>query len=233
MYRTKSLIGDNALDKLSNSKVLIFGIGGVGSFVAEALARVGVGSLTLCDGDMVNVSNINRQLIATYKTVGMYKVDVMKERALDINPDINVVANNCYFDGLSSSDWNFSEFNYIVDAIDSVQEKVNMIVKAKNEDVKIISSMGTGNKLDPTKFKVADIYKTSVCPLARVMRRELKKNGINKLKVVYSDEPPIISGVIDNESRTKKIVPSSISFIPSVAGLIIASEVVKDIIYDR
>ena len=231
LSRTSNLIGEEALEKLSKSKIIIFGVGGVGSYVTEVLARAGVGNLVLFDGDTVNVSNINRQLVATHKTIGEYKVDVMKRRILDINPEANVIANRCYFNETNSSDWDFSEYDYIVDAIDSVSCKVHIAVKANNENARIISSMGTGNKLNPMNFKVCDIYKTQVCPLARVMRRELKKSGIKKLKVVYSDEKPVVSGTED-ENVTKKIVPTSISFVPSVAGLIIASEVIKDIIYN-
>ena len=231
LSRTRSLIGNESLKKLVSSKIMIFGIGGVGSFTAEALVRSGISNITLFDGDIIDISNINRQLIATSKTVGRYKVDVMKERILEINPNADVTVNKCFFDKSNISGWDFSNYDYIIDAIDSISAKISIILKAKNENVKVISSMGTGNKFDPTKFKISDIYKTSVCPLARIMRRELKKKGIDKLKVVYSDEKPVINGIIDENNSSKRVVPSSIAFVPSVAGLIIASEVVKDIIY--
>lgn len=230
LCRTRNLIGEVALEKLKKSRVMLVGVGGVGSFTAEALARVGIGSFVLVDGDVVNVSNINRQLIATHSTIQKYKVDVMKERILDINPSSSVVAEKKYIDTPNLSDWEFSNFDYVIDAIDSVSSKISIIVKARDEGTKIISCMGTGNKLDARRFKVSDIYDTSVCPLARVMRRELKKRGVDKLKVLYSDEEPVISGIVDGK-LSRKVIPSSISFVPSVAGLLIAGEVVKDLIY--
>ena len=220
-YRTKSLIGDNALLKLANSKIAIFGIGGVGGYVAEALIRAGVGEIDLIDNDVVNETNINRQIVALNSTIGKYKVDIMKQRAIDINPDIKVNTFKVFFDENSINEFDFKKYDYVIDAIDSVKSKILLVETCKNSDVLIISSMGTGNKLDPTKFEIADISKTSVCPLARVMRVGLKKRGIKNLKVLYSTESPVKNG-----SRT----PSSISFVPSVAGLILASAVVRDLI---
>ncbi|MBQ9149533.1 tRNA threonylcarbamoyladenosine dehydratase [bacterium] len=220
--RTRTLLGDSALEKLNNAKVAIFGIGGVGSYVAEALARVGIGNLDFIDNDTVKLSNINRQIVALHSTLGMYKTDVMKARALDINPKININTFNVFFLPENKDEFDFTKYDYIVDAIDTVKAKIALVESAKNVGVPIVSSMGTGNKLNPTYFEIADISKTSVCPLARVMRIELKKRGIKNLKVLYSKELP----VKNNSSR----IPSSVSFVPSVAGLIIASEVVKDLI---
>ena len=216
--RTIGLIGEEKVNILKQSSVAVFGVGGVGSFCAEALARAGVGQLTLVDSDTVNVSNINRQLYALNSTVGRFKVDVAKERIEDINPDTNVTVHKIFYDKDNLLD--LSGFSYIVDAIDTVTSKILLIKNCKNQNIPIISSMGTGNKLDPTKFQVADIKKTSICPLARVMRRELKVRGITSLKTVFSTELPATN------SRT----PASISFVPGVAGLIIAGEVIKDLI---
>ena len=210
-----------ALQKLANSRIAIFGIGGVGGSVAEALIRAGIGEIDLIDNDIINETNINRQIIALHSTVGQYKVDVMKARALDINPNIKINTYKTFFSDETINEFDFSKYDYVIDAIDSVKSKLLLIETVKNLNIPIISSMGTGNKLDPTKFQIADISKTSVCPLARIIRVELKKRGIKNLKVLYSKEPPI-----KNNSRT----PSSISFVPSVAGLIIAGEVVKDLI---
>lgn len=218
--RTEALIGADTLEKLKGKRVAVFGVGGVGSYTAEALARAGVGSIDLIDNDTVSVTNINRQLIALSSTVGLYKVDVAKERLLDINPDLSVKTLKIFYTPENTGDINFKDYDYVVDAIDCVTAKIDIICKTKELGVPVISAMGTGNKLDPTAFKISDIYKTSVCPLARVMRKELKERGIESLKVVYSEEQPKNSG-----SRT----PSSISFVPSVAGLIIAAEVVKDL----
>ncbi len=231
--RTELLIGKEGIDRLQKAKVAIFGIGGVGSFVVEALARVGIGNFVLIDNDIVSVSNINRQIIATQKTVGKSKVEVAKERILEINPNAKVEVYQEFF--MPESKMFFDEtFSYVVDAIDTVTAKVELVLRANELHIPIISSMGTGNKLDPTQFEVTDIYKTSVCPLAKVMRKELKTRGIKKLKVVYSKEEPIqILKKIDcdnNEENRKKLTPGSISFVPSVAGLIIAGEVIKDII---
>ena len=219
--RTEALIGKENLEKLQNSKVAIFGLGGVGSYVLEGLARAGLGNLILVDNDTISESNLNRQIIALKSTIGKYKVEVAKDRVLQINPNANIKIYQEFFTK-ESKDILDESLTYIVDAIDTVSSKIDLIVKAKELNIPIISCMGTGNKLDPTKFEVDDIYKTSVCPLAKVMRRELKQKGIKNLKVVYSKEEPIKTDI----GRT----PASISFVPSVAGLIIAGEVVKDII---
>lgn len=234
--RTEMLLGNEAMEKLQNSHVAVFGVGGVGGYVVEALARSGVKSFDLIDNDTVALSNINRQIIATHSSVGKYKVDVMKERILDINPNALVTVHKCFFLPENSGDFDFSKYAYIVDAIDTVTAKLELIVRAKEANVPIISSMGTGNKLDPTKLEVTDIYKTEVCPLARVMRNELKKRGIKKLKVVYSKEQPIKVKKKENDQITSenvgriKDVPGSVAFVPSVAGLIIAGQVIGDII---
>lgn len=225
--RTEMLIGKDGLEKLKKSKVAIFGVGGVGSFVVEGLARAGVGNFILVDNDKVAESNLNRQIIATTKTIGKLKVEVAKERILEINPEANVEIIPEFFMPESPAIFDGS-VDYIVDAIDTVTAKIELILRANNLNIPIISSMGTGNKLDPTKFEVTDIYKTSVCPLAKVMRKELKTRGIKKLKVIYSKEEPI-KPMMNDEEKTK-LTPGSISFVPSVAGLIIAGEVVKDII---
>ena len=226
--RTEALLGMEGVKRLENSTVAVFGIGGVGGYVAEALARSGVGHLELIDHDTVSVSNINRQIVALRSTVGKYKVDVMKERVLDINPEAEVVAHKCFYLPETANQFDFTKYDYIIDAVDTVTAKIEIIVNAKKVGTPVISCMGTGNKLNPTLFEVSDIYKTSVCPLARVMRRELKQRGIKSLKVVYSKEEPIKSEIADSE--TGKTVPASISFVPSVAGLIIAGEVIKDLI---
>lgn len=218
--RTEILIGAKNLQKLQNSHIAVFGIGGVGGYVTEALARAGVGNIDIIDDDTVNETNINRQIIATTKTIGQLKVDVMKKRLLEINPKIKVNAYNIRYLPETADNFDFSKYDYVVDAVDCVTAKIELVMQAQKCNTPIISSMGTGNKLDPTKFEVCDIFKTSVCPLAKVMRYELKKRGVKKLKVVYSKEIPV----------TNSRPPASISFVPSVAGLIIASEVVKDII---
>ena len=225
--RTELLLGKEALEKLRNSRVAIFGIGGVGGYVAEALARCGVGALDLTDNDTVSESNINRQIIALHSTVGMYKTEAAKNRIADIDPDINVTVHNVFFTKETSDGFDFENYDYVVDAIDSVTGKIEIIMKADAAGVPVISSMGAGNKLDPTMFEVADIYKTSVCPLARVMRAELKKRGVKKLKTVYSKEIP--AKTKERDMITGKAVPGSVSFVPSVAGLIIAGEVIKDL----
>lgn len=233
--RTEMLLGADAMDKLKNAYVAVFGIGGVGGYVVEALARSGVGKFDLIDNDTVALSNINRQIIATHSTVGKYKVDVMKERILDINPKAEVNVYKCFYLPENADEFDFTKYSYIVDAIDTVTAKLELIVRAKAAGVSIISSMGTGNKLDPTQLEVTDIYKTSVCPLARVMRTELKKRGIQKLKVVYSKEQPMKVQKKDtekiNSENTGRIkdVPGSVAFVPSVAGLIIAGVVMNDI----
>ncbi len=225
--RTALMIGEDGVETLACSSVAVFGIGGVGSYTVEALARSGVGKLTLFDSDTVSESNINRQLIALTDTVGKYKVDVARERVLQINPKANVTAVRVFYSAENADEYDLTEFSYIVDAIDTVSSKLALIEKAKLTRVPIISCMGAGNKLDPTRFEVADISKTSVCPLARVMRCELRRRGIEHLKVVYSKEPAITPV---NSVSGQKSVPGSISFVPSVAGLIIAGEVIKDII---
>ena len=217
--RTSLLVGEEAISKLNNSKVLIFGVGGVGGYVAEALARTGVGSITIVDKDTVSESNINRQIIALHSTVGRDKVDVLKERMLDINPDIQVDAKKCFFLPDNAHEFDFAQYDYIVDAVDTVTAKLQIIVQAKEASVPVISAMGAGNKVHPEMFEIADIDKTEMCPLAKVMRRELKNRGIEKLKVVYSKEKPVYKGD----------VPGSIAFSPSVAGLLMASEVVRDL----
>ncbi len=224
--RTRNLIGDKAMEKLANSHVAVFGIGGVGGHVVEALVRSGVGAIDLIDRDTVAESNINRQIIATISTVGMNKVDAMKERIADINPDCKVNAYLCFYLPETKDEFDFSQYDYVVDAVDTVTAKLTLVCEAKDKGVPIISSMGAGNKLNPAMFEVADIYKTSVCPLAKVMRRELKKRGITSLKVVYSKEEAIRPDNPNGEER----VPGSTAFVPSVAGLIIASEVIKDLI---
>ena len=220
--RTDMLIGEDNRKKLGFAHIAVFGVGGVGSYVCEALARAGVGAITLIDGDTVQESNINRQLIALHSTVGLDKVEVMKTRIFDINPDIKVLTKKVFYCEENADTLDFSQFSYVVDAIDTVTSKLLIIEKAKKFDVPIISSMGTGNKLDASAFKICDIKKTSVCPLARVMRSELRSRGIENVKVVYSEEQP--------QNREGGRTPASISYVPSVAGLLIAGEVIKDII---
>lgn len=228
--RTKRLLGEEAVIKLKNASVAVFGIGGVGSYTCEALARAGIGKLTLIDSDEISVTNINRQIPATVKTVGLKKAQVMAERIKEINPDCEVSAVNLFYIEETKNKLDISSFDYVVDAVDTVSAKLLLVSECEKHDVKIISSMGTGNKIDATKFKVTDISKTSVCPLARVMRSELKKRGIKKLKCVWSDEPPRTPFDTDScEATVKKNTPASVSYVPSVAGLIIAGEVIKDI----
>lgn len=219
--RFKTLIGENSLEKLIKSKVIIFGVGGVGGYVVEALARSGISEIHIVDNDTINLTNLNRQIIALHSTIGKYKVDVMKDRILDINPKAKVETFNLFFDETTKKQFNFSQYDYIIDAIDSVKSKLLLIECAKENNIPIISSMGTGNKLNPTKFQIADISKTSVCPLARAVRAELKKRKIKDVKVLFSTEEPIKTG-----QRT----PASSSFVPPVAGMIIAGEVVKELI---
>ena len=226
--RIELLLGKEKMERLKNARVAVFGVGGVGGFTAEALVRSGVGTLDLIDKDTVSISNINRQIIATTKTVGMDKVDVAETRFKEINPDVCINKHKCFYTPETASDFDFTKYDYVVDASDTVTGKIQLVLQAKEANTPIISSMGAGNKLDPTAFQVADIYKTSVCPLARVMRQELKKRGIKKLKVVYSQEPPIKPTV--KEMTGNKQTPGSTAFVPSVAGLIIASEVIKDLI---
>ena len=242
--RTELLLGKEAMQRLEGARVAVFGIGGVGGYVCEALARSGVGALDLVDDDKVCLTNLNRQIIATRKTVGRYKTEVMKERILDINPKAKVEIHNCFFLPENADEFPFEEYDYIVDAVDTVTAKIQLVMEAKEAGVPIISSMGAGNKLDPTAFEVADIYKTSVCPLAKVMRRELKKRGVKKLKVVYSKEQPtrpiedmsiscrtncICPPGAAHKCTERRDIPGSTAFVPSVVGLIIAGEVIKDL----
>ena len=228
--RLELLIGSEAIDKLKNSKVAIFGVGGVGGYVTEALARSGVGSFVLVDNDVVSVTNLNRQIIALHSTVGRSKVEVMAERIRDINPDAKVELKQCFFLPETAGEFDFGSYDYVADAVDTIAAKVEIISKAKEAGVPVISSMGAGGKLNPSMFEVADISKTSVCPLAKAMRRELRLKGIKDVKVVYSKEEPIrniVGGAADPESG--RHVPGSSAFTPSVAGLIMASEIIKDL----
>lgn len=246
--RTQLLLGKDNMDRLAEAKVAIFGIGGVGGYVAEALARSGVGSFVLVDDDKVCLTNLNRQIIATRKTVGKYKAEVMRNRILEINPDAEVEVRKCFYLPENADEFDFNEYSYVVDAVDTVTAKLEIIMRAKECGVPVISSMGAGNKLDPTKFQVADIYKTSMCPLAKVMRRELKKRGVKKLKVVYSTEKPtrplddmsvscrtncICPPGAAHKCTERRDIPGSVAFVPSVVGLIIAGEVVKDLTIQR
>ncbi len=219
--RTRMLIGDEAVQALGRAKVLVFGVGGVGGYVCDALARAGVGRIDVVDKDVVDITNINRQIIATTDTIGMPKVDVCKARLQAINPAVECEARKCFYLPETSDSFDFKKYDYIVDAVDNVTAKIDIICKAKEAETPVISSMGTGNKLDPTAFRIADIEKTKVCPLAKVVRKELRNRGVRGVKVVYSEEEPLKSG-----NRT----PASISFVPSCAGLIIAGEVIKDLI---
>lgn len=231
--RTELLIGKENIEKLKNARVAVFGIGGVGGYAVEALVRSGVGILDIIDNDKVSVSNINRQIIATWKNVDKYKVDVAEERILDINPNAVVNKYKTFYMPDTAGEFDFSKYDYVVDAIDTVTGKIKLVEEAERCNVPIISSMGAGNKMDPTAFEVADIYKTSVCPLAKVMRRELKKRGIDHLKVVYSKEKaltPLSDNNSEKDAGTRKQIPGSNAFVPSVAGLIIAGEVIKDLI---
>lgn len=227
--RTEMLIGNDGMEKLKNAKVAVFGLGGVGSYVCEGLARSGVGNFVLVDFDKIDESNINRQLIATEKTIGRHKVDLMKERILEINPDANVEAHREFYMADSETNIITEDLSYAVDCVDTIMAKIAVICKCDELDVPVISSMGTGNKLDPTMFEVADIFETSVCPLARIMKKDLRKRNIEKLKVVYSKEHPINTNDCPINKDLKFKVKGSVSFVPSVAGLIIAGEVIKDI----
>jgi len=229
--RTELLLGKTNIDKLKKSTVIVFGIGGVGSYVVEALTRVGVGKIVIVDKDDISISNINRQLLATQQTIGLSKVKIMKERMLSINPEITVVAKQEFYLPGRADEFLNDDLDYIVDAVDNVTAKLDLICCAKEKNIPIISSMGTGNKLDPTRLEIADIKKTSVCPLAKVMRKELRKRNVDSVKVVYSKEEPVVPMTVDEEGNPiRSSVPGSISFVPSVAGLIIASEVVKDLL---
>ena len=230
--RTALLLGEEGVARLKRAKVAVFGIGGVGGFAAEALARAGVGAFLLVDSDRICVSNINRQIIADWNTVGRYKTKVMQERIASVNPDAEVETRECFFLPENADSFDFSGWDYIVDAVDTVSAKLEIIVRAKEAGVPVISCMGAGNKLDPTRFEVADLYETSVCPLARVMRRELKKRGIDSCKVVYSREEartPLEGMLSQEESGGRRSVPGSVSFVPSVAGLVAAGEVIRDL----
>ncbi len=242
--RTELLFGKEAMGKLANSRVAVFGIGGVGGYTVEALVRSGIGKLDLIDDDKVCLTNLNRQIIATRSTIGKYKVDVMRDRILDINPKAEVNVHKCFYLPETRDEFDFSQYDYVVDAVDTVTAKIQLVMEAREAGVPIISSMGAGNKLDPTAFQVADIYKTSVCPLAKVMRRELKKRGIKKLKVVYSQETPtrpiedmaiscrtncICPPGVAHKCTERRDIPGSTAFVPSVVGLIIAGEVIKDL----
>ena len=222
--RTELVVGKDGVEKLNNTKIAIFGLGGVGSFALEGLVRAGIGNLVLIDNDCVELTNLNRQILATHKTIGKPKVEIAKQRILDINPNANVEIHQEFF-GPETEGILDDSIDYIVDCIDTVTAKIELVVRAERLNIPIISCMGTGNKLEPTRFEVADIYKTSICPLAKVMRKELRNRGVKKLKVVYSKEEPIKSNKKDRNQ-----VPGSISFVPSVAGLIIAGEVVKTIL---
>ena len=224
--RTEMLIGKDVVERLASCRVAIFGIGGVGGYVMEALARSGIGHFDLIDNDTVNITNLNRQIIATHDTIGEFKVDAAKKRILSINPRAKVSAYKTFYLPENSCQFDFSSYDYVIDAVDTVTAKIEIIVNAKKAGVPVISCMGTGNKLSPTLFEITDIYKTSVCPLAKVMRRELKKRGVEKLKVLYSKEEP----VKQSSDSSAKPVPASIAFVPSAAGLIIAGEVIKDLI---
>ena len=242
--RTQLLLGADNMERLSKAKVAVFGIGGVGGYVVEALVRSGVGHFVLVDDDKVCLTNINRQIIATRKTVGQYKVDVMKERILDINPDADVEVRKCFYLPENAHEFDFSEYSYVVDAVDTVTAKIEIIMRATECGVPVISSMGAGNKLDPAAFQIADIYKTTMCPLAKVMRRELKKRGVKKLKVVYSNEKPtrplddmsiscrtncVCPPGAKHKCTERRDIPGSVAFVPSVAGLILAGEIIKDL----
>ena len=245
--RTELLLGKEAMEILAGARVAVFGIGGVGGYTVEALARSGVGAIDLIDDDKVCLTNLNRQLIATRKTIGQYKVDVMRERILEINPDASVHVHKCFFLPETKDEFDFAAYSYVVDAVDTVTAKIELVMQAQRAGVPIISSMGAGNKLDPTQFQVADIYETSVCPLAKVMRRELKKRDVKHLKVVYSQEKPlrpiedmaiscrnhcICPPGAQHKCTERRDIPGSNAFVPSVAGLIIAGEVVKDLTWE-
>ena len=227
-HRSELLLGADAMKRLSASRVAVFGVGGVGGYAAEALARSGIGTLDLIDNDTVSVTNLNRQIIALHSTVGQYKTEVAAARIRDICPDIAVNVHNCFYLPETADQFDFSQYDFVIDAIDTVKGKIGIVMQAKEAGVPVISSMGAGNKLDPTAFRVADLYQTKVCPLARVMRYELKKRGVRSLKVVYSEEVPIQPAASD-EVTQKRNVPGSVAFVPSVAGLIIAGEVIKEL----
>lgn len=225
--RTEMMLGTDGVSRLAAARVAIFGVGGVGGYAAEALARAGIGHITLIDSDRISVSNINRQIIATHSTVGMYKTEAMRDRILTINPDAEVVCHNLFFDNETKAQFDFNSYDYVIDAIDSLSAKIELIASTHESSAEIISAMGAGNKLDPTRFQVSDISKTTVCPLARAVRIALRKRGINHLKVVYSTELPVATPEVGDDNKRR--VPGSVSFVPSVMGLILAGEVIKDI----
>ncbi|MCD8374253.1 MAG: tRNA threonylcarbamoyladenosine dehydratase [Oscillospiraceae bacterium] len=227
--RTEMLLGSAGMERLSRARVAVFGVGGVGGFAAEALARSGVGSIVLIDDDRVCLTNINRQIIATRKTVGRYKTEVMRERILDINPAAEVEERRCFYLPENADEFDFSRYSYVVDAVDTVTAKLEIITRAQVCGVPVISCMGAGNKLDPTRFRVADIYETKICPLARVMRRECRRRGITSLKVVYSTEESAAPQAGEETSAAERPIPGSVAFVPSVAGMILAGEVIKDL----
>lgn len=228
--RTQMLFGKNSIEKLAASKVAVFGIGGVGGHVVEALVRSGIGTVDVIDNDVIHNSNLNRQIIALHSTIGQPKIDVLKTRMEDINPDIKIITHNCFFTPETATQFDFSVYDYVADCIDTVTGKIELVLRCNEANTPIISSMGTGNKLNPADLEVSDIYKTSVCPLARVMRNELKKHNVKKLKVVYSKEIPVIPKEFLEDKENKKRIVGSNAFVPATAGLIIASEIIKDII---
>ena len=229
--RTELLLGADGMEKLKRARVAVFGIGGVGGYAIEALARAGIGALDLIDNDVISLTNINRQIIALHSTVGLPKTDVMAARVKDINPECEVRTYQTFYSPDTAENFDFAQYDYIIDAIDTVTGKLALAVNAQKANTPIISSMGTGNKLDPTAFTVTDIYKTSFCPLARIMRKELRKRGIERLKVVYSEEEALTpEGVTEELPQGRRSIPGSVSFVPSAAGLILAGEVIKDIV---
>lgn len=228
--RTAALLGYDGIEKLQKSRVAVFGIGGVGGYAAEALVRSGIGEIDIFDKDTVSVTNLNRQIIATWDSVGKSKVEVMKARMISINPRVKVNAHKCFYLPENADEYDFTQYDYIIDAVDTVTAKIEIIMRAEKAGVPVISCMGAGNKLDASAFEVADIYKTTMCPLARTMRRELKKRGIRKLKVVYSREEPILATVEAEEGEVRRAIPGSVAFVPGVAGLIAAGEVIKDLV---
>ena len=230
--REEILIGSKALDVLKNSRVAVFGIGGVGGYVAEALVRGGVGALDFVDNDIVSLTNLNRQIIALHSTLGKAKVEVMKERAIDINPEVKIITHNCFYLPENAGQFDFEKYDYVVDAVDTVSAKIALVEQANKAGTPIISAMGAGNKLNPAEFEITDISKTTICPLAKVMRKELKKRGINHLKVVYSKESPLKPLATDEQSN-KRQTAGSVSFVPPVVGLLMASEVVKDLLKNK
>ncbi len=231
--RTARIFGADGMERLQSANVAVFGVGGVGSYIAEGLARSGVGHISLIDSDAVDITNLNRQLEALSGTVGKPKAQAMRERILQINPECEVIVHDCFFLPENSDSFDFTQYSYVADAVDTVTAKIELVVKAQREGVPIISSMGTGNKLCPAMLEVSDIYKTSVCPLARVMRQELKKRGVKRLKVVYSKEEPIQALKSEEDNPHRRSIPASAVFVPGTAGLIIASEIVKDIVQHK